>query len=686
MTGLVDLHLAPSDLVDFVILGLPFGCVYALLAVGLVLTYKTSGVFNLAYSAQAYVAAAVFYEVRANQQWNLIPAVVFAVFIVSPLIGLLLYGGLFSKLRTAPPIARLVTSLGLLVAIPELVKLWFNDGNTAYGPPGLVPTFNTIRFGEFGIDTDQLATILATVVVAVALTVMFRYSGLGLKMRAVVESPRMAQLSGVDADRISAVSWALSSTLAGLSGVLLAPLFAQVESMQYFTLLVAAMAAAAFGRLSSIPLTFLGGILLGVLQQLIAGNLPTSSVLATGIRPSLPFIVLFLLLLFWPGLRKKETTDPLSGVDPPPPVPAAAIRTKGMTVFTRGLGVAVVVGGVAVSIFVLDPVWLRNVNQGVIVALIFLSITVITGLAGEISLAQSTFAAIGMFTTAQLADNWGLPVLGTIFIGGIVAATVGALLAIPTLRLRGIYFSLATLAFALFFQNVLVPQEWLSGGNVPTKVPRPLVGTIDFADNRWFLLLSVALLALFSVAVILIRRGTTGQFLQALGGSERAATSIGITPTRIKVMAFAVSAGIAGIGGGLMGSFEGRANYESNFNFYFGLVWVVLVVTLGSRSVQAATIAGLSFALVPAILSELDIPQAWAFILFGVGALTYARHPEGVVEANTRSSLAAIQRLFGHREPDPTTPPAPSRPPPPDDGAEAMRTPEPTTTDAGTVP
>ncbi len=137
-----------------------------------------------------------------------------------------------------------------------------------------------------------------TVLVVAALTVLFRYTALGLRMRAVVESPRMSELNSINADRVGSAAWMMSSFLAGLAGVLLAPLFAQVEANGFFTLLVAAVATAAFGGLSSIPLTFAGGIALGVLQQVLAGYLPADSILSQGLRPALPFLVLFLLLLF----------------------------------------------------------------------------------------------------------------------------------------------------------------------------------------------------------------------------------------------------------------------------------------------------------------------------------------------------------------------------------------------------
>jgi ABC-type branched-subunit amino acid transport system permease subunit len=635
-----------TQLVEYVILGIPIGCVFALLAVGLVLTYKASGVFNLAFGAQAFVSAAVFYDMRSRHELPLWLAFFVSVVLVGPLLGLVLYQALFRHLRTASGIARLVTSLGLLVAIPEMVKLWFGQ-SPAYNPPGVHPDADRIyRFGDFALDSDQAATIVITLVAVGALTALFRWSALGLRMRAVVESPRMAELNGVDAERVSSAAWMLSSLFAGLAGVLLAPLFAQVDANNFFVLLIAAIAAAAFAGLTSIPMALLGGLLLGILQQVLAGYLPRDSVLSSGLRPSLPFVVLLVLLVFWPLLRRsRDEGDPLAGVDPPPPALAAAERSERMTTFTHAFAVVVIVGGIGLALFGLNDFWLLLVTQAVIYGVIFLSITVMTGMGGQVSLCQGAFAAVGAFTTAQLVDAFGLPVLTTILLGTLLAAVVGAVVALPALRLDGIYLSLATLAFALMFESVLVPMEWVSGTGIPTRVPRPLVGPVDFASDKAFFLLCVGVLALASVAVLLIKRGSTGHFLDALRGSEVAATSVGINPARARVVAFAISAGLAGLGGGLLATQQGLAQPRS-FIYFFGLFWVVLVVTLGARSVQAAIIAGFSLMLFPEILDRIGIAQSWTYILFGLGAITYAKHPEGIIEHQTRRSLARTERLI----------------------------------------
>jgi ABC-type branched-subunit amino acid transport system permease subunit len=606
----------------------------------------------------------VFYDVRTRHEWPLLPAFVLAVVVVGPLIGLLLDRLLFRHLRTASPVAKLVVSLGLLVALPEIVKLWFGKA-PAYNPPSVSPDPDRIfRFGDYALDGNDVATIVLTVASVVGLTLLFRYSSIGLKMRAVVESPRMTELNGINADRVGSFAWMLSSLFAGLAGVLLAPLFAQVEANSFFTLLVAALAAAAFGKMTSIPLTFLGGILLGIAQQVLAGTLPRDSILATGLRPSLPFIALILLLLFWPGLRQgRPVADPLAGVDPPPPAPAAVDRSRGMTIVTRAVALAAAAAFLVVSMTVLDDFWLGRMQTAVILGVIFLSITVVTGMGGIVSLCQATFAAIGGFATAQLVDRAGFDVLTAALVAAAIAAAVGVVIALPALRLRGIYLALVTLAFAIMFENILVPQEWVSGGTRSLRVPRPTIGPVDFEDERAFLLLAIVCLVVVSLFVVLIRSGTTGRFLDALRGSETAARSIGINPVRSTFLVFAISAGIAGFGGGLLATQQKLVNYQANYYFFWGLVWVVLVVTMGARSVQAAITAGFAFVLMRELLVELGISPEVGIVLFGLGALTYARHPEGIVEAQTRRALAAINRLTSRDGAAPPSGPPPSTTP-----------------------
>jgi len=657
-----------EELLSRILVGMSYGSVYALLAVGLVLTYKTSGVFNLAYGAQAFVSAAVYYDLRVRHDFPIPVAFLVAVVLVAPFLGFLLDRGIFRYLRNAAPIAKLVVSLALLVAIPQVTKLWFGQ-RVAAGTQGIVPKGDTTYnpFGDVFLSRNDLATIVCTLTVVVALTIIFRYTAFGLRMRAVVESARLTELSGVNADRVSTLSWMLCSFLAGLAGVLLAPLFATIADLNYTTLVVVAISAAVIGSLSSIPLAFAGGIGLGILQQILDRYLPTNSILASNIRPALPFIVLFLVLIFSPALRdRRELADPLAGVDPPPPALAATQRSPLLTNLTRALGAAFLLVVGYYIFFHASGQWLDLAIRATIYATIFLSITVITGMAGQISLCQATFAGIGACATAQLATRFGVSVLVAMLIGAVIAAAVGVLVAIPALRLGGIFLALATFAFALFFDSVMVKFDWVGGGVLPEEAPRPTIGPIDFdTSDKAFLVLCLVVFVIVALLVLAIRSGTTGRYLDALRGSETAASAIGINGTRLRLTAFALSAAIAAIGGGLVTMYDRSVSYEPNFVSFQGLFWVVLVVSLGSRTIEGAIQAGIGFYFFQAVILEGTVPwvvnhvQPWyvmgkppgtlAIILLSLGAFTYAKHPEGILEYNKRRSLEFIQRIIDRR-------------------------------------
>ncbi len=649
-----------ADLISAVLRGMTFGTIYGLLAVGLVLTFKTSGVFNLAYGAQAFLSAAVYYDTHIRHGWPIPFALLLAVVVVAPLGGFILDRVLFRHLRAASSVARLVTVLGLLVALPQVIDLWF--GTAQSSATGVVPDGLKVYHPLSGVFLyrDDIATITIAVLIVIGLVVLFRATALGLRMRAVVESSRMTELAGVNAEVVSMSSWMLASFIAGLSGVLIAPALGQVNGIFFTPLVVAAISAAVLASLTSIPIAFAGGLGLGVLQQILSIYLPTNSILATNLRPSLPFVALFLILIFNPGLRnRRDLADPLAGVAPPPPQPIVLERSRELTIGLRGWW-TIVLGLLGYYVFFHANVSIVQETQtAVIYAIIFASIVVITGMAGEISLCQGTFAGIGGLVTFQLATSQGMSVLVAIVIGALVAAVVGAILAIPVLRLAGIYLSLATLAFALFFDNVMVKFSWVSGSPSPPQIPRPQLGGIDFASQKSFLVLCLMVMLLVAGALLLIRNGTTGRTLAALRGSTVASAAIGISPARARVVAFALSAAIAGLGGGLLVTANAQVSYQSNFISDLGLVWVVLVVSLGSRTFEGSMQAAASFIFFPILILQdagpwivdhiqpwyhlVQMPAGLESILFGLGAVTYAKHPEGLLEFNTRKSLVKIQ-------------------------------------------
>jgi len=465
-------------------------------------------------------------------------------------------------------------------------------------------------------------------------------------MRAAVESKRLAQLGGVNGDRAVAIAWAVSSWLAGLAGVLLAPYFAVVQSQDFVTLMVAAIAAAALAGLRSLPLATLFAVLLGVVSLVLQGYLPTQSLLYSAALPALPFVALIGALLFVPGLREIDRRgDPLASVDPPAPPPAVSLRdaTTHRRITVAGY---VLLGAFVVSMLTWMPKNWENVfNSGLAFATIFLSITLITGMGGQLSLAQATLAGVGAFTAAQLALHLGLNLVLGMLVGAAVAAATATVLALLSLRLKGLGLALMTLAAALFFDSSVFPIHGLTGGQAGISLKQSWVSPLNLfsASGHQFFILTFVVVLVAVVVVKLLQKGTVGQYLTAMRGSEPAASSLGINLTWQRVSIFAVSGAIAGVGGTLLTLNTQTANPDQ-FNYQLSLVFVVIVVTAGVSRVEGAIQGAMGFVIIEQLLTYAPPRfQGVTIVLFGAGALTYAAHPEGIVEyAKTRTA-----RLWG---------------------------------------
>jgi branched-chain amino acid transport system permease protein len=637
-----------STFVTYGLPGIPYGCVFALMAVGLVLTYRATGVFNLAFGAQAYVSAYAFDRLVVSQHWPKWAAFVVSVGIIAPALGLAFDRFLFRRIPSASVTAKVISALGLLIAIPQTMAILFGS-TEPLAPPALIlnPDHVYFRVASFPVNGLELATTIITVAVVVALGILLRFTTVGLRMRAVVESRRLVQLEGINAGSVAAGAWMLSSLLAGLAGVLLSPLYAQMDPFNFTTLLVAAIAAAAFGALRSIPLALLGGIVLGVSANVLGGYLPPGTTLTNGLRPAFPFVVLVILLIVHPGMRKLEaSSDPLANVDPPVPLPTQATRDRRLDRVMR-VGFPIFVAAWLLSSVTWVPSnWVFTFATGLVLSVIFLSITMLTGMGGQLSLCQATFAGVGAFAAGQLASHFGLPVLVGALVGGVMAAGVGIVVALPALRLAGLAVTIVTLAFALLADTVAFQYSWAGGAAQGVSVPRPKIGSIDFLSDKSFLVLVFVVLVLCIGLVKLVRKGTVGRYLSAMRGSEIAAVSMGISPAVSKIRVFALSAGIAGVGGALYGSLQQTVG-PTDFNYFFSLVFVVVVVTTGVFTVEGAVQAGMAYAILAQLLSYL--PQRLTGIepiLFAFGAMTYASHPEGIVEYQKRRWLDRVERVL----------------------------------------
>lgn len=624
-----------GDLLGFVLSGLVSGALYALLATGLVLSYSASGLFNFAHGATAYLCALAFYELHSGFGWPAVPTALLLVCLVAPALGRGLDRLMFRKLARVGETAQIVATIGLLVALPAaglwVVELLERAGapvqpaENQFGLPGVGPSpaVSWQPLDGVGIDSDQLITWVATALVAAGLWVLMRHTRLGLQLRAAVDNRSLTELRGISADRLSSIAWMLSSGLAGLAGVLATPLLG-LSAHDYTLFLFVSATAAVLGRFVSVPLAFAGGLGLGVLQNLVAGYASFAEDI-TGFRTAVPFLILFGGLVVLAQRRRAAGT---AAADPPP---VDYLAGKG---WGRRWGAWAGAGALLATAFytVTTPFWSGILAQGLAIGLVFMSFTVVTGLGAMVSLAQATFVT-GAALVAGLLMSHGWPFVAAAAVGTAAAALLGAVVALPALRLGGRSLALATLALAFLADQVLFQVGWLRNGDTGWEIPRPVLGPVDLGDDR---ALGVALVLLCGAVVWLLtwlRGSRWGRAVLAVRSAPEAASASGVSVVRTKLLVFTVSAGLAGFGGVLYASYNTRIT-ATDFTAMTGLVWLAVVVAAGVRRPQFAVVAGLVFAVVPHLMATYVTESAHLpVILFGLAGLALANDPDGYCAA-----------------------------------------------------
>ena len=592
----------------YTIIGIATGCIYALTASGLVVTYTTSGIFNFAHGAIGMIMAFTFWELTVDHGWPEWLGLIVVLGIFAPLLGALIERVLMRGLHGSTTSTQLVVTLGLLLALIGLATLRWDPTE-----PRVLPEFfagNSVRLFSVNVTYHQLTMVSVAVLVAAFLRLFFYRVRLGIAMRAVVDDPELASLNGADPNRVSAASWAIGSSLAGAAGILLAPLVS-MDVLLLTLLVINGYAAAMVGRLKSLPMTFAGGIALGLAESHAIGNLPPDWI--AKVRPALPIIFLYVVLLILPQQRLRAGR--LVGMRRAP-------RVAG---FRESLLGAALLMGSAVVVVLAVPSWIPRLNQGVVFGLIMLSLVLLTGYAGQVSLAQMTFVGLGAFAMGNYfggASVWGI-ILAAVFSGA-----VGAVAALPALRLQGLYLALSTLAFAqamitLFFNNENV---FGFGGRLP--VGRPTILGVSTAGDRAFFIFTCLCFALAAVGVLALRRGPFGRRLVAMKDSPAACATLGLNLTFTKLSVFAVSSALAGVSGVLYGGLRGQVG-PTDFEMLQSLVLLLLVSISGIHTVSGALMGGITFGLFPTFQRWFPSLRSLPFLGAGLGALAIGRNPNG---------------------------------------------------------
>jgi branched-chain amino acid transport system permease protein len=623
--------------------GLALGAIYGLAATGIVMTYVSAGVMNLGYAALAYFVARFYYYLHIQQGWGIPEAAVLSIVIVGPLMGVVLWLALFRFIRLASQLIKIVVTIGLSVCISPIAILLFGN-KPIVTPPGLAPEpVHVFHVLGTTVTLDQLIVYACVIVVVAGGAAVMAWTNLGLTVRAVVDSDAMASLSGVNPSKVAMGVWAVSTFIAGLSGVLVAPLIG-LDIDAFTVLIAAAFAAVVAAEFTHVGRALLGGLLMGVVTGLIQYYLPPSSTFTADVVPSIPFAFIFLFLAYAVIRRGhlRETTargGPLDVAIAPQggsevALARAASVLAGSGTSRRSIAIPVIgVAIVAILPAVLHGVWLAQVGLGLAYAIVFLSWTVVAGEGGMIWLCQISFAGIGAYVTAELATKHGWPVLAAMVAGGLVCAVVGTIIGALTVRLGELYVAMATLAFGVLVATLVLQVPSLDNFGLGISLGRP-----SFAEgSRGFGWFALGVFCVMSLLVANVRRSTFGMAMSAARWSDSAARMSGIRVVSVKVGLSAIAAFIAGLGGGVLACYMGGA-LPSEYDAFSGLIWLAVLVTVGIRSNGAALVAGLMFSFVPEIVTAY-LPTAWGEVppaLFGLGAILVARNPEGTVAMHAR--------------------------------------------------
>ncbi|MDX6268455.1 MAG: hypothetical protein QOD70_3195 [Frankiales bacterium] len=569
--------------VSLALSGLPIGAMYALSAMGIVIVFKTSKVFNFAAGAIG-LACAYFASTLHSHGFPTLLAVAVAVLLGAAI-------GVLMELTVRPAKGALtgtIVTLGWLLVLQGVVGWVYGTQVATNEPVQIVGDGNFIDWGGVLLYSNQQVVLLVVAaVLAAGLAVFFTVTALGTATRAVSEAPDAARLLGIGVNRVNLVAWGLGGAVSGFAGVLVAPLLGGLDTTKLVVFTVQALAAALVGRLSSLPLTFAGGVTLGLLQPIVARALQQFDGIK-GTQELTAFAVVLVSLLF---MKRSGRRDVGGGLLPAPLQPLP----RGVFAVATAVGVAL---AVLLAPLLVDDVGNAshyNVSQVAIWGLATLSLVLLVGVVGQVSVCQAVFMGCGAYGTG-IAMGHGVPFLLAIVIGAVLAAAVAALVGLPALRLEPLELAIATLSLSFTADRFLYSWPPLASSDGNRPVARPGFANIDpghVADGqRAYAWLALGIFVVACFAVASLRRARTGAALTALRSSEPATAAMGFSVVSVKLRGFAASGFIAGLAGALYAGLVQGASGAA-FDFTRSITLLAYAVIIGVGSVPGAVLGGM---------------------------------------------------------------------------------------------
>jgi branched-chain amino acid transport system permease protein len=525
-------------------------------------------------------------------------------------------------LGDAPVSVSLVVTVGLFVGLIGVAQqIW---------PPAArsVPQFFDqagFSLGDVFVTYHQLVTILLSAAVAGGLFLLLNRTRVGTAMRASVDNPDLLKLYGGQPGVVAALAWAIGTSLAALAGILLTPVIG-LDYYELTLLVINAYAAAMLGRLKSLPLTFAGAMTLGILQSYAVAYLPSSGDLS-GLRAVIPTLFLFAVIVLMPQaqLRVGQVKGIVSA--PVPTVRRSLVAGAALVVLVAVLtlsmsGSTILLAGTAATY-----------------AMVMLSLVLVTGYGGHVSLAQFTFAGVGALAYAKLDS----PTIFGLVVAALIAAAVGALVALPVLRLTGLYLALSTLAFGVLMDKLVFQASFAFGFNGSLPAQRLSILGITITDGGTYVLLMTIVFTAMGIGLLQLRRGKLGRILIAMRDSPAACGTLGLNMRWFRVGLFGMSAGMAGLAGALFAGLRQTIS-ATDFQLLSSLPLLLLAVVCGVTSVTGAAIGGVFFMMLPVLQSNYPGLAGLAFVVIGFGAVALGRDPNGLANL-----IFALGRKVGAR-------------------------------------
>lgn len=644
-----------SEFVRFAVLGLGAGAVYGLAALGIVLVYRGSGVVNFAQGAVGMVGAFIFYNAR--EAGVATPMAFAEALAVGAAIGAATHLVVMRPLRNAPALSRLVATLGLLTLLLGVGQhRW---GDLAQLVPKLLPVQGITLWGDVTIGEDRLMLLVVGAGLTALLGVVYRLARFGLATTAVAESRRVTAAQGISPDLIATLNWALGAALGVLAAILIVNLTG-LDVIGLTLLVVPALAAALVGQFRSFPLTFAGGLLVGMLESEIAFAQITLDVSLDGWARSVPFVVIVAVLV----IRGRALPLRDEATQRPPELGSGRIRPALVLP-------AILAAGLLLTL-VLSNSALDAATTTFALAIVVLSLVVVTGYTGQLSLAQWSLAGMGAWVAARSIANYGLGFELAFLLGIAVAVPVGLLVGLPALRTRGVNLAVATLGLALVLESLILANASRTGGITGTRIGPPRLLGVDFDSfehPQRYALLGLGLFVVCAVAVANLRRGRAGRRLIAVRSNERAAAALGISVFGAKLYAFGLASAIAAVGGIFLAYRRPTVTFFPTFSVFDSIYSVVYAVIGGVGYVMGALV-GASVApgnLIPSIVggvldNDLMVLAGLGLILLIVlvvvpDGLVSLRLPRSITKVLSRLRRShAAEEMFPGSVPDPVRP------------------------------